>query len=82
MPSPGGRCRDFREPGIRWPAVPLVGFDGDGPVRSDERKLAIKRLLRSEDNPQRRPLPGGDGGREHCELTRVFAAVLRLRGSC
>ena len=51
-------------------------------IRSDQRKLALKRLFRGEDDPQGRALPGGDGRRQDGKLSRAFAGPLRLRARC
>src|SRR5262249_4999895 len=77
---PHGRRRDLGEPEIRRPSLSLPRFDRDASVGRDQRKLAFKRGLRREDNPQRRPFPRCDRRRQHCDLGRILAGARRTFG--
>ena len=77
MPRPHGRRRDLGEPEIRRPAVPLARLGGDASIGRDQRKLAIERLFRGEDDAQRRALPRRDRRGQDREPGRVLAAVGR-----
>ena len=85
VPRPRGRRRDLGEPEIRRPAVPLTRFGRDAAIGRDQRKLALDRLLRGEDDAQRRALPGRDRRGQDREFGRLFAGAdraLRLRVHC
>ena len=75
LPLPRGRRRDLGEPEIRRPAVPLTRFGRDAAIGRDQRKLALERLLRGEDDAQRRALPRRDRRGQDRELGRVFAGA-------
>ncbi len=77
----GGRC-DLGEPEIRRPAVPLTRSNGDVSIGRDQRKLAIERLLRGEDDTQRRALPRRDRRGQDREPSSVFAAAGWTLGLC
>ena len=81
-PRPRGRRRDLDEPEIRRPAVPLTRCGRDASVGRDQRKLALERLLRGEDDAQRRALPRRDRRGQDRELGRVFAGTLCLEARC
>ena len=82
VPRPRGRRRDLGEPEIRRPAVPLTRFGRDASIGRDQRKLALERLLRGEDDAQRRALPRRDRRRQDRELGRVFAGAGWTLGPC
>ena len=82
VPRPRGRRRDLDEPEIRRPAVPLTRCGRDASIGRDQRKLALERLLRGEDDAQRRALPRRDRRGQDRELGRVFAAAGWTFGLC
>ena len=73
MPGAGGRRGDLGEPEIGRTAVALGRFRRDAPIGRDQRKLALERLLRGEDDAQRRALPRRERRGQHRELGGVFA---------
>ena len=75
VPRPCGWRRDLGEPEIWRPAVPLARFGRDASIGRNQRKLALERLLRGEDDAQRRALPRRDRRGQDRELGRVFAAA-------
>src|SRR5262249_57116823 len=75
VPGTGGRRGDLGQPEIRRPAVPLARFGRDVSIGPDQRKLALERLLRGEDDAQRRALPRHERRRQDRELGRVLAAA-------
>ena len=77
VPRPRGRRRDLGEPEIRRPAVPLTRFGRYAAIGRDQRKLALDRLLRGEDDAQRRALPRRDRRGQDRELGRLFAGADR-----
>ena len=79
LPRPRGRRRDLGEPEIGRAAVPLARFGRDAAVGRNQRKLALERLLRGEDDAQRRALPRRDRRGQDRELGRVFAAAAERR---
>ena len=74
-PRPRGRRLDLGEPEIRRPAVPLTRFGRDASIGRDQRKLALERLLRGEDDAQRRALPRRDRRGQDRELGRIFTGA-------
>ena len=60
VPRPRGRRGNLGEPEIRRPAVPLARFGRDAAIGRDQRKLALERLLRGDEDAQRRALPRRD----------------------
>ncbi len=77
MPRPHGRRRNFGEIKIGGPAMPLARLGGDVSIGRDQRKLAIERLVRGEDNAQRRALPRCDRRGQNRESGCVLATVGR-----
>jgi hypothetical protein len=75
LPFPGGRRGDLDDPEIRRPAVALARFRRDASIGRDERKLALERPLRGEDDAQRRAVPRREWRGQDRELSRVFAAA-------
>ena len=75
VPRPHGRRGDLGEPEIGRPAVPLARFGRDASIGRDQRQLALERLLRGEDDAQRRALPRRERRGQDRELGRVFAAA-------
>ena len=82
LPLSRGRLGDFGNPGIRRPAEPLARFGCDPPIGRDQRKLALERLLRGEEDAQRHALPGRDRRRQDRELGRVFTGAGSTLGLC
>ncbi len=76
-PRPRGRRLDLGEPEIRRPAVALAGFRRDASVGRDQRKLALERLLRGENDAQRRALPRRNRRRQDRDLGRIFTGAGR-----
>ena len=75
----GGRG-DLGKPEIGRPAVALMRFGGDAAIGRDQRKLAVERLLRSENHAQRRAFPWRGRRGQDGEPGRIFASVGRLFG--
>src|SRR5262249_18912534 len=73
VPGAGGRCGDLGEPEIGRTAMPFARFRRDASIGRDQRKLALERLLRGDDDAQRRALPGRERRGQDRELGRVFA---------
>src|SRR5262249_40042582 len=80
-PDPRNRHRHIGEPEIRWAAVPLARFGGNAAVGRDQRKLALKRLLRGEYDAQRHALPRRDRRGQDRELSRIVASARWNRGA-
>jgi len=55
---------------------------GDTSVGRDQRKLALKRLLRGKNDPQWRALPWRNGRRQDRKFGRIFAPGSRALGPC
>jgi hypothetical protein len=53
--------------------MPFARFGRDASIGRDQRKLALERLLRGDDDAQRRALPGHERRGQDRELGRVFA---------
>ena len=60
----------------------VVRFGGDAAVGCDQRKFAIERLFRREDDAQRRALPWRERRRQHRDPCRVIAAAGQKSGFC
>ena len=82
VPRPDGRRCDLGEPEIRRPAVPLTRFGRHASIGRDQRKIALERLLRGEDDAQRCALPRRDWRGQDRELGRVFADANWTLGPC
>jgi hypothetical protein len=72
-PFARGRRGHFGEPGIGRAAVLPARFRCDRAVRRDQRQLAVERLLRGEDDAQRRALPRRDRRGQHRDAGVVAA---------
>ena len=78
VPRARGRRRDLGEPEIGRPAMPVTRAGRDASVRRDQRKLALERLLRDEEDAQGRALPRRDRRRQE---PRVRPHLHRRRAS-
>src|SRR5262245_49916175 len=78
LPPPRGRRGDLGEPEIGRSAVPIARFGRDGPIGSDERELAVERLLDGEDDAQGGAVPWCDRRGEEGELGRLLAGGMAL----
>ncbi len=74
-PGPRRRRGDLGDPDIGRPAAPLTRLGRDASVGRDQRKLALERLLRGEDDAQRRALPRRCRRGQDRELGCVFAGA-------
>ena len=82
VPRPRGRRGDLGEPGIGRPAVPLVRFGRDASIGRDQRKLALERLFRGDEDAQRRALPRRHRRRQDRDIGRIFAGAGCRLGHC
>ena len=60
--------------------MPLTRFGGHASIGSDQRKLALERLLRGEDDAQGRAFPRRDRRGQDRKLGRLFAGADRALG--
>ena len=73
VPRPGGGRCNLGVPEIGRPAMPLLRFGCNAAIGRDQRKLAIERLFRGKNDPQRSALPRRQRRGQDRNPGRIFA---------